>query len=95
MLLSYADRTRAIPPELTRGIDTRTQESLSTFTADGFVAGIWRVDQVRGAATLTITPIRALSKRERSDLSEEGLGLLRFLASNAKDVDVRFVEPSG
>ncbi len=39
MLLSYADRSRAIPPEIIRGIDTRTQESLSPFTLDGFVAG--------------------------------------------------------
>ena len=51
LLLSYADRSRAIPPEVIRGVDTTTQESLSTFTLDGFVAGIWRVDRARGAAT--------------------------------------------
>ena len=33
MLLSYADRSRAIDPEIVRGIDTRTQESLSTLHA--------------------------------------------------------------
>ena len=48
MLLSYADRSRAIPPELIRGIE-RTQESLSTFTLDGFVAGTWGVAARRGA----------------------------------------------
>jgi hypothetical protein len=89
MLLSYADRSRAIPPELTRGIDTTTQESLSTFTLDGFAAGIWRVDRARSAATLVITPMRPLTRRERSELTDEGHGLLVFLAAEATARDVR------
>ena len=91
MLLSYADRSRALPPELARGIDTRTQESLSTFTLDGFVTGIWRVDHARGVATLVISPVRTLSKGEASALSDEGNGLLAFLAAEATDRDVRIV----
>jgi hypothetical protein len=93
MLLSYADRSRIIPPELTRGIDTRTQESLSTFTVDGFAAGIWRVDRHRGAATLVITPISALSARVGSALASEGAGLLGFLAPDSTGFDVRVAAP--
>ena len=92
MLLSYADRSRAIPPDLIRGIDTRTQESLSTFTLDGFVAGIWRIDRVRDAATLVVTPIRPLSKRETSALGDEGQGLVAFLAADSTVRDFRVAE---
>ncbi len=75
MLLSYADRSRAIDPEMVRGIE-RTQESLSTFTIDGFVAGTWGVTARTRAATLTITPLTRLSKADATALAEEGAGLL-------------------
>ena len=48
MLLSYADRTRAITAEVARAAAPVTQESISTFTVDGFVAGTWRVERERG-----------------------------------------------
>jgi hypothetical protein len=83
LLLSYADRSRTLPPTFTRGIDTRTQESLSTFTIDGFVTGVWRVDRERGGAKLVLTPIRRLSKADLSAVSAEGEGLLDFLAPEA------------
>ncbi|MEP6639902.1 MAG: winged helix DNA-binding domain-containing protein [Chloroflexota bacterium] len=93
MLLSYADRSRAIPPALTRAIDTRTQESLSTFTVDGFAAGIWRVDRDRRSATLVVTPVEAIPRAVRSALVEEGARLLVFLAADAPDRDVRVAQP--
>ncbi len=92
MLLSYADRSRAIDPEMVRGIE-RTQESLSTFTIDGFVAGTWGVTRERRAATLVITPLTRLSKPDASALAEEGAGLLAFLAADATDLDIRFAAP--
>ena len=92
MLLSYTDRSRAIPPDLTRGIDTTTQESLSTFTVDGFAVGIWRVDRARAAATLVITPIKPLSKRATSALTDEGQALLGFIAADSTVRDVRVVQ---
>ena len=93
LLLSYADRSRAIPPELTRGIDTRTQESLSTFTIDGFVAGTWGVERARRTATLAIKPIARVAKRDARALAEEGDRLLAFLAADTTDRDVRFDPP--
>ena len=92
MLLSYADRSRAIDPEMVRGIE-RTQESLSTFTIDGFVAGTWGVTHARRAATLVITPLTRLSKPDARALAEEGTGLLAFLAADATDRDIRFAAP--
>ena len=90
MLLSYADRSRAIAPGSVRGIDARTQESLSTFTLDGFVAGTWGVKRDRGSATLTITPLAKPSRTDADALAEEGEKLLAFLAADAASHDVRF-----
>ena len=90
MLLSYADRSRVIAPDTIRGLE-RTQESLSTFTLDGFVAGIWGVQRERGRAMLTITPFALLSKRDITALADEGARLLTFLAE-ASDHDIRFAE---
>ena len=89
LLLSYADRSRAIRPDLPRPVGLNTQESLSTFTLDGFVAGTWRVDRVRSDATAVITPLRTISKGERSALSEEAMRLLSFLAEDAVKHHVR------
>ena len=92
MLLSYADRSRVIAPELVRGFE-RTQESLSTFTLDGFVAGIWGVQRERARATLTMTPLAPLTKADEIALTDEGAGLLAFLAADATDRDIRFAAP--
>ena len=72
-----------------------TQGSLSTFTLDGFVAGTWRVDRVRRDAAAVISPLRAVSKAERSALSEEAVGLLAFLAPDSATHDVRFAGSRG
>jgi len=92
LLLSYADRSRIIAPETVRGIE-RTRESLSTFTLDGFVAGIWGVQRERERATLTITPFTPLSKADATALADEGSGLLAFLGADATERDIRFAEP--
>jgi hypothetical protein len=91
LLLSYADRSRAIAPEFVRGLE-RTQESLSTFTMDGFVAGIWGIERERRTATLTITPIGRLAKGDAAALAEEGDRLLEFVAADSTTRDVRFIE---
>lgn len=95
LLLSYADRTRALPLELIQGIGPRNNESVSTFTVDGFAAGIWRVDRERRSATLIITPLRRLPRPVVAALRDEGEGLLAFLAADSTTRDVRLAEPLG
>lgn len=91
LLLSYADRSRAMAPELAlRGLVTRTQESLNTFTVDGFVAGSWGVARDGRAASLTITPLERISRGVATALTDEGQRLLEFLAADATMRDVRF-----
>jgi hypothetical protein len=93
LLLSYADRSRAISPDIVRSVAPVTQESLSTFTLDGFVAGTWKVERVRAAAILTIKPLRTPAKSDVAALAEEGERLLDFLGPDASDRDIRIVEP--
>jgi hypothetical protein len=94
LLLSYADRSRAIAPELIqRGLATRTQESINTFTVDGFVAGSWGIRREGRTASLVITPIGRLAKRDMTALAGEGEALLGFAAADATDHAIRFASP--
>ena len=91
LLLSHADRSRVIDPNVVRGVE-RTQASLSTFTLDGSVAGTWGIGREGRAATLSLTPFRRVSRADKRALELEGDGLLRFAADDATDRRIRFVE---
>ncbi len=60
---------------------------------DGFLRGVWRLDRDRatGSATLVVSHARPLTKRAQASLAAEGRRLLRFVAADADDHDVRFV----
>ena len=91
LLLSHANRTRVLSVEAAEAVRPATQEPVSTFTLDGFVAGTWRIEREtpRAAATLTLRPIRPLSRRETTDLTDEGAALLAFLAAESTDHRIR------
>jgi hypothetical protein len=90
-LLSYADRTRMGSAEVADAVRPLTQEPISTFTLDGFVAGTWRVERERShsRATLVLRPIQRLSTGDASALTEEGAALLGFLAAESAERDIR------
>jgi hypothetical protein len=88
MLLSYADRSRAIDPERVGRIGVRPNESISTFLVDGFVAGTWKVERERDRASLVIRPLVPLTRDDERALLEEGDALLAFLAVDAVARDV-------
>ena len=99
LLLSYADRSRTGVPEVARAIIPATQEPISTFTVDGFVAGTWRIERtgIGGkpgkagtSATLVIKPVVRIAPEAAAALADEGAGLLAFATDGATDVDVRF-----
>lgn len=88
MLLSYADRSRAIDPERVRGIAARQNESISTFLIDGFVAGTWKLERERDRANLVIRPLVPLSRQAERAVIDEGAALVDFLAGDAAVRDV-------
>jgi Winged helix DNA-binding domain len=94
LLLSHADRTRMASVEVADAVRPTTQEPVSTFTLDGFVAGTWRVERerARGPATLILRAARPLSKHQTADVTDEAARLLDFLAADSTERDIR-VEP--
>ncbi|MFI6685560.1 winged helix DNA-binding domain-containing protein [Streptomyces sp. NPDC050485] len=94
LLLSHADRTRVIPAEY-RGRNSDGNQAHRTLLLDGFLAGIWRIEEPKGgAAVLTVQPFGELGRARRAEVAEEGARLLADMTS-ATSYDVRFGEFAG
>jgi hypothetical protein len=90
LLLSHADRTRVLQDAHRRIIlGAKNGRIPATFLIDGWVAGTWRVERKKQAATLAITPFDPLPKSVAATLAEEGDALLRFLEDDALTFNVR------
>lgn len=74
LLLSHADRSRVVPPDL-KGRSWQGNQAYRTFLVDGFLAGVWKLD----ADVLTLEPFGRLTGRQRTELVEEAGRLLGTL----------------
>ncbi|WP_019548348.1 winged helix DNA-binding domain-containing protein [Streptomyces sulphureus] len=83
-ILGYHDRTRLID-DAHRGLSV-TGARLALI--DGRAAATWTAD----AHTVTVTPLRPLTRAERTDVTEEGSSLASFLSDGESD-RVRIVAP--
>ncbi|WP_371575467.1 winged helix DNA-binding domain-containing protein [Streptomyces sp. NBC_01314] len=90
LLLSHADRSRVVPPDL-KGRSWQGNQAHRTFLVDGFLAGIWKLD----ADVLTLEPFGRLTQRQRADLVTEAERTLTTLHGDGA-YDIRFgtVAPS-
>jgi Winged helix DNA-binding domain len=93
LLLSHADRTRVIADEHRPAIYTVNGVIPGSVLVDGFARGRWRIERVRGAATLRIRPFVRLPKSVRAALADEGARLLEFAAADAQTHDIAFAVP--
>ena len=90
LLLSHADRTRVLPEAYRRLVlGAKNGRIPATFLVDGMVAGTWRAERKRGAATLTLSPFAALAKAAVAELEQEGDALLRFIEDDATAYEVK------
>ncbi len=78
LVLSHAERSRVISPGATARISTVNGVIPATVLIDGFVAGMWRLDRGRDAATLTIELFGPDSEQEA--LGAEAGRVLAFAA---------------
>ncbi|MDQ0115089.1 winged helix DNA-binding domain-containing protein [Paenibacillus harenae] len=79
MLLSYADRSRIMDEKHKPLVFTINGIIRSTFLIDGFVRGLWKLEQRKGEAILGIQPFEPLAtEAERAALIQEGEKLLEF-----------------
>ncbi|MET8782893.1 winged helix DNA-binding domain-containing protein [Streptomyces sp. NPDC004589] len=84
LLLSHADRTRVVPPDL-KGRSWTGNQAHRTFLVDGFLAGVWKPEE----GTLVIEPFGGLTRAQREDLMREGERMLAVLHPG-EPYDMRF-----
>lgn len=95
VLLGHADRTRLISDERRRSFQSSNGVLPGTFLLDGRVGGTWRIDRtVRGRATIVVAPFEPLSRRAAGEVSAEAEGVVRFVADDSVDHDVRLDQPT-
>lgn len=96
LLLSHADRTRVVPPEVRPALASRNGMPPGTVLVDGVVAGSWVIRRERlprpagtrgkrELARLTVTPLRPWPRGARAEVRAEAERLVRFAADDAAD----------
>jgi hypothetical protein len=61
----------------------------ATVLVDGFVAGAWKTDRKKDAATLNVEPFVSFSAPTRKEVIAEAESLLRFVEPDARSFEVR------
>ncbi|MFE0512577.1 winged helix DNA-binding domain-containing protein [Streptomyces sp. NPDC058964] len=89
LLLSHADRTRVVPPEY-RGRAWHGNQAHRTLLVDGFLAGVWKLEQ----GALLVEPFGKLTRDQRSDVTAEGERMLGTM-HGGEAYDVRFGTVTG
>ncbi|KES08588.1 hypothetical protein BU52_00650 [Streptomyces toyocaensis] len=84
LLLSHADRTRVVPPEY-RGRSWQGNVAHRTLLVDGFLAGLWRLDE----DALVVEPFGRLDAARREEVAAEGERMLAVMHPE-RAYDIRF-----
>jgi hypothetical protein len=79
VLLAWADRTRVLPEEYRKRVIGMNGDVAQTFLVDGFVAGIWRVENGR----VVPEAFAPLSRSVHRELGDEAGRLEAFLAAGS------------
>ena len=86
LLLSHADRTRVVPPAYW-GRAWQGNVAHRTFLVDGFLAGVWKLDD--GDGHLVVEPFGKLTKAQQRDVVAEGARMLGTMHTGTS-YDIRF-----
>jgi Winged helix DNA-binding domain len=89
LVLSHDDRTRVIADEHRPRVTLKNLQVRATFLVDGFVAGTWKTERKKKAATLILEPFGKVDKKTLAALEREGDRLLRFAEEDAEMREVR------
>lgn len=89
MILAHADRSRLIDERYRKALVTKNLIVPATFLVDGRVAGTWKIERKRKAATLNLVPFATIPKAAKAAIEQEGEALLRFVESDAETLSVR------
>ena len=83
-LLSHADRTRIIEDGDRPFVLTRGGQVGGTVLLDGFVRAIWRTIPGDDSETLTVRPLRWLTRTNKEEIEREALALLDFASRGSR-----------
>ena len=86
LLLSHADRTRVVPSEYW-GRAWQGNVAHHTLLVDGFLAGVWRIDD--GNGHLVIEPFGKLTRAQQREVVAEGARMLDTMHTGTS-YDIRF-----
>ncbi|MFJ9823913.1 winged helix DNA-binding domain-containing protein [Streptomyces sp. NPDC101160] len=89
LLLSHADRTRVVPADHRTRTWTGNQAH-RVFLLDGFLAGIWHLEEGRERTVMTVEAFTRLTKAERAALTAEAERTLRLLAPEDIPYEIRY-----
>ncbi|MCX4626769.1 winged helix DNA-binding domain-containing protein [Streptomyces sp. NBC_01443] len=85
LLLSHADRTRVVAPEI-KGRTWVGNQAYCTLLVDGFVGGLWRLEE----GTLTVELFGRVSKAEKEHIVTEGERVIAEMTETGGSGSVRF-----
>ncbi|MDX2564737.1 winged helix DNA-binding domain-containing protein [Streptomyces sp. TX20-6-3] len=91
LLLSHADRSRVVPREL-KGRTWTGNQAHRVFLLDGFLAGLWRLDEGKDRTTLTIEPFAHVTRAQRIALTSEAERTLRLMSPPGTPYDIVLAE---
>ncbi len=83
VILAHADRSRLIDEAHRKALITKNLIVPATFLIDGRVAGTWKIERKKAAATLRLTPFTPIPKPAKTAIDEEGQALLHFVEPDA------------
>ncbi|WP_369232341.1 winged helix DNA-binding domain-containing protein [Streptomyces sp. R21] len=84
LLLSHADRTRVVPADL-KGRSWQGNQAYRTLLVDGFLAGLWRLEE----DVVTIELFGGLTRAQREDVVQEAERMLKVMGGSSS-YDIRF-----
>ncbi|MEU8618583.1 winged helix DNA-binding domain-containing protein [Streptomyces sp. NPDC048623] len=91
LLLSHADRTRVVPVEHRTRTWTGNQAH-RTFLLDGFLAGIWHLEEDKERTIMTIDAFAPIGRAGRAELTAEAERTLRLLGPEDVPYEIRYAE---
>ncbi|GEM48580.1 winged helix DNA-binding domain-containing protein [Deinococcus cellulosilyticus] len=90
LLLSHFDRSRVMDAAAKEKVFTRNGIIRSAVLIDGFVQGLWKVEEGQKGNVLRVQMFQPFSKQDRDMLVQEGLKLLDFVAEEGTENQVQF-----
>lgn len=84
VLRSHDDRSRVMTDYHRAALRRPNDVVPGTVLVDGFLAATWGQEVEASAATLTVEPLRPLSRRDSSAVAAEGRRLLRWTAPHVR-----------